>query len=80
MKKLLNTLFIFSALFIIACKTNNVSKITEEVKVISKCCEKLSEEKSGNVINTGEYKGPEAKDKVSSILPGYFWDTKMMIW
>lgn len=67
----------FSALSISACKTDNVSKITEGVKVIRKCCEKLSQGKSRQ--NSKEYENEESKSKVSSILPAYFWDTKMMI-
>ncbi len=79
MKKLLYTLFMFSALFVSACKTDNVSKLTEEVKVISKCCEKLSKDNPDNAVNDKEYKTAKANRKVSSILPLYFWDTKMMI-
>ncbi len=70
----------FCALFISACKTDNVTKITEGVKVISKCCEKLSEVKSKNALHVDQDKTAELSQKVSSILPAYFWDSKMMIW
>lgn len=82
MKKLLYTSFMFSALFINACKTNNGSKITAGVKVISKCCEKLSgnESKSEVSFKSEDYETVKNDRKVSTIFPAAFWDTKMMIW
>lgn len=78
MKKLLYTLFLFSALFINSCETNSVSKLSRGVKVIRKCCKELAghSRKSADVLKEEN----QTRHNVSSVLPAYFWDTKSMIW
>lgn len=81
MKKLLYILLVFSALFINACETNNVSKIGEGVKAVGKCCKELSgvNSKASNASKE-ENKTSDSNHNVSYILPASFWDTKSMIW
>lgn len=79
MKKLLFTLFVISCIFLYCSGTKPALIITDGVKVISKYCGNLSEDKSGNELNNEEYKTAESDKKTSPIPPFYFWDTKMMI-
>ncbi len=81
MKKLLYMLFLTDTLFIGACETNNVSKISKGAKVIGRCCKELSAagRKSG-ILPKEENETAKSHDNLSPVLPAYFWDTKSTIW
>jgi len=81
MKKFINTLLLIVIIPALGCHSNNIANISSGVKVIDKCCKKLS-------MATGQSNCPaDAEDikatdrnNAASFLPAYSWDTKMMIW
>lgn len=81
MKKLPYPLFLFCALFVNACETNNVRKTGEGVKMSGKSCNEVAgnSRKASNALKK-ENKAKERDHNVSAILPAYSWDTKSMIW
>lgn len=79
MKKHLLSLFLVCSLYMCACKSDKVSKISKGAKVIGRCCAELAADSPGKAIK-GKAKTPENAHEVSSVLPAYFWDTKSMNW
>lgn len=83
MKKLLYIFFLLSFLFIyFPTETSNISTITAGLPVVSKCYKRLPgvESRPGNGFKNDRYETQKVNRNVSSILPAYFWDTKMMTW
>ncbi len=76
MKKLLYIFFLLSFLCIyFRSETNNVSKANEQLPAVSKCSER-----PGGTFKDGKDGTTKSNRNASSILPAYFWDTKMMTW
>jgi hypothetical protein len=79
MKKLFFTLFVITGFCIYLGEKGGLFTLTQSVRELGGCCSKTCDSKSDNTFNAQEYKRAEARRKVSSILPAYVWDTKMMI-
>ena len=79
MKKLLFLILVISVFLMFSTKTQPAVTIADGVKVIVKYCKNLSKGRSDAGSTTEDCQKNELEQKSATMLPFYFWDTKMMI-
>jgi len=79
MKKLLFLLFVISIILTCATRSQPAVTIAEGVKGVVKYCKSFSKGRSDGSSTTDDCQKNELEQKSASMLPFYFWDTKMMI-
>jgi hypothetical protein len=81
MKKLLYIFFLSGFLFMYFSTTpSKVSKIKSGWKLVKSSANIPGEHKSEGLSKKDESEKQKSPTNVSSILPAYFWDTKMITW